>query len=413
MKTSTTSWMDRQLLNALRSLLGPIPVALVLREEENVPDNHDSVVGTVRIPDRSTLLSMVVNPEVGFGDAYSAGKIEMEGDLVRALEVVNASSPRVRNWCWRLLSKWLDWAQANTPRGSRSNIRRHYDLSNDFYRLWLDEQMVYTCAYFPQPDVSLEEAQDAKLDLVCRKLGLCPGETVVEVGCGWGALAIYMAKHYGVRVKAFNISQEQIAWARQWARETGVSAQVEFVEDDYRNVSGHFDVFVSVGMLEHVGRENYPEMGRVIRRTIGDTGRGFLHYIGRNHSQPFSVWIRRRIFPGAYAPSLRESLDFLESQNYSILDVENLRRHYAKTLEHWLARFDASFETVVHKYGRDFARMWRLYLAGSIAAFRAGNLQLFQVLFAGNQCQSIPWTREHIYAPFREETDDKVWTRAM
>ena len=413
MKTSTTSWMDRQLLQALRALLGPIPVALVLRDVENRPDRDDGIVGTVRIPDRSTLLSMVVNPEVAFGDAYSSGRVEMDGDLVRALEHVNASSPRIRNGWWRLFSKWLDWAQANTKRGSARNIHRHYDLSNDFYRLWLDEQMVYTCAYFPTLDASLEQAQNAKMDLVCRKLGLRPGETVLEVGCGWGALAIYMARHYGVRVKAFNISHEQIAWARERASEAGVSSQVEFFEEDYRNVSGRFDVFVSVGMLEHVGRENYHELGRVIHRAIGDTGRGFLHFIGRNHSQPFSVWIRRRIFPGAYAPSLRESMEVLEPQNYSVLDVENLRMHYAKTLEHWLARFDASFNTVVHKYGMDFARMWRLYLAGSIASFRAGSLQLFQVLFAGSQCQSVPWTRERLYAPCNEETDAEQWTRAM
>ena len=413
MKPSTASWMDRQLLQALRSLLGPIPVALVLRDEENRPEGNDRMVGTVRIPDRSTLLSMVVNPEVAFGDAYSSGRIKMDGDLVLALEHVNASSPRIRNGYWRLLAKWLDWAQANTRRGSARNIHRHYDLSNDFYRLWLDEQMVYTCAYFPTPDASLEEAQEAKMDLVCRKLGLRSGETVLEVGCGWGALAIHMARHYGVRVKAFNISHEQIAWARDWARQAGVSSQVEFVEDDYRNVSGAFDVFVSIGMLEHVGRENYHELGRVIHRAIGDTGRGLLHFIGRNRSQPFSVWIRRRIFPGAYAPSLRESMEVLEPQNYSVLDVENLRPHYARTLEHWLARFDASFDTVVHKYGMDFARMWRLYLAGSIASFRAGNLQLFQVLFAGSRCQSIPWTRAHLYVPVREETNADLWTRAM
>ena len=161
------------------------------------------------------------------------------------------------------------------------------------------------------------------------------------------------------------------------------SSSVEFIEDDYRNVSGHFDVFVSVGMLEHVGRENYPELGRVIHRTIGDTGRGFLHFIGRNRPQPFNVWIRKRIFPGAYPPTLRESMEVLEPHNYCVLDVENLRMHYAKTLEHWLARFESSFDTVVRERGMEFARMWRLYLAGSVASFRAGNLQLFQVLFAG------------------------------
>ena len=137
-----------------------------------------------------------------------------------------------------------------------------------------------------------------KLDLVCRKLGLRRGETVLEVGCGWGALAIYMAKHYGVRVKAFNISHEQITWAREWAQRAGVASNVEFIEDDYRNATGRFDVFVSVGMLEHVGRENYPELGRVIHRAIGDTGRGFLHFIGRNHPQPLNVWIKKTHLPG-------------------------------------------------------------------------------------------------------------------
>jgi cyclopropane-fatty-acyl-phospholipid synthase len=410
---TTPPGIDRKLLALLRRLLGPVPVALVLGNAENLPDTDIAIVGTVRIPDRATLFSMVVNPEVAFGDAYSAGKIEMEGDLVRSLEFVCRSSPRVRNWSWRLLSRWQDWAQANTRRGSSRNIRRHYDLSNDFYRLWLDERMVYTCAYFPRADATLEEAQEAKLDLVCRKLCLRPGETVVEVGCGWGALAIYMAEHYGVRVKAFNISQEQIAWARDWAKKAGVASQVEFVEDDYRNVSGQADVFVSVGMLEHVGKENYPELGRVIRRVIGDTGRGFLHYIGRNRAQPFSVWIRRHIFPGAYAPSIRESLEILESQNYSVVDIENLRMHYAKTLEHWLARFDASFDEVVSEFSTDFARMWRLYLAGSVASFRAGTLQLFQVLFAGSRCQSIRWTREHLYVADDLETSSELWTRAM
>ena len=413
MKTSTTSWMDRHLLHALRSLLGPIPVVLILGDAEDLPDTDTPIVGTVRIPDRSTLLSMVMNPEMGFGDAYSDGRIEMEGDLVRSLEWVCQASPRVRNWSWRLRSKWFDWVQANTLGGSSRNVHHHYDLSNDFYRLWLDEQMVYTCAYFPRPDDSLEEAQEAKMDLVCRKLRLRPGETVVEVGCGWGALAIYMAQNYGVRVTAFNISHEQIAWAREWAKNADVESSVEFVEDDYRNVSGHFDVFVSVGMLEHVGKENYLELGRVIHRTIGDSGRGFLHFIGRNRSQPFSIWTRKRIFPGAYTPSLRESLEVLEPHNYSVLDIENLRMHYARTLEHWLDRFEASFDTVVREHGLNFARMWRLYLAGSIASFRAGNLQLFQVLFAGSRCQSIPWTREQLYAPDRAESDDELWTRAM
>jgi cyclopropane-fatty-acyl-phospholipid synthase len=388
-----------------------MPITFVLRDAEDPPETGEPIVATVRIPGRSTLLSMALDPEVAFGDGYSMGRIEVDGDLVRTMESAYQSSG-TRPWTWRLRSKWLTWSQANTRRGSARNIHCHYDLSNDFYRLWLDERMLYTCAYFPTPESSLEAAQEAKLEMVCRKLRLQPGETVVEVGCGWGALAIYMAQHYGVRVRAYNISHEQITYAREWAKREGVTNSVEFVEDDYRTINQKFDVFCSVGMLEHVGRDNYHELGSVIHRAIGDTGRGFLHYIGRNRPAPLSVWIRKRIFPGGYAPTIRESMEVLEPQSFSVLDIENLRMHYAKTLEHWLARFEAAYDTVVREKGMEFARMWRLYLAGSIAAFRTGKLQLFQVLFAGKDSTFIPWTREDLYTPFDEEISDQAWTRA-
>ena len=413
MSPTTTSGTDRKLLAALRRKLGPLPIALVLRDTRDVPETSEPIVATVRFQDRPALLSLAKDPDRGFGDAYSAGRVEVDGDLVRSLECVYLSRGGISRWHKFLLAKWLDWLQNNTRRGSRANIHHHYDLSNDFYRLWLDERMLYTCAYFPTPESSLEAAQEAKLEMVCRKLRLQPGETVVEVGCGWGALAIYMAQHYGVRVKAFNISHEQITYARQWAKREGLTGKVEFIEDDYRNLSDKFDVFCSVGMLEHVGRNHYYEFSRVIRRAIGDTGRGFLHYIGRNSARPLNAWIRERIFPGGYPPSLRESMDVFEPQNFSVLDVENLRMHYAKTLEHWLGRFESSFDTVVRMKGLEFARAWRLYLCGSVAAFRTGSLQLFQVLFAGSRSPFIVWTREHLYVPFEEDTDRELWTRAM
>src|SRR5215472_270799 len=410
---TTTSGTDRKLLALVRRSLGPIPIALALSDTCDVPETDEPVVATVRFADRATLLSLVNDAELAFGDAYAAGRIEVEGDFIAALEQVYRAAPQTPRLYSRLRAQWFDFIQNNTHRGSRSNIHLHYDLSNDFYRLWLDERMLYTCAYFPKPEASLEAAQEAKLEMVCRKLRLQPGETVVEVGCGWGALPIYMAQHYGVEVKAFNISREQIKYARERAKREGVSGRVEFIEDDYRNLSQKFDVFCSVGMLEHVGFNHYRELGRVIKRAIGETGRGFLHYIGRNRPRPLNAWIRKRIFPGGYPPSIRESMDVLEPENFSVLDIENLRMHYAKTLEHWLARFESSFDTVVRMRGMEFARAWRLYLSGSVAAFRVGSLQLFQVLFAGSRSPFVVWTREHLYAPLQEELDTEVWKPAM
>jgi len=232
---------------------------------------------------------------------------------------------------------------------------------------------------------------------VCRKLQLKPGESVVEAGCGWGMLAMHMARRFGVRVRAFNISHEQIAWARERAEREGLSGQVEYVEDDYRNISGRYDAFVSVGMLEHVGIKNYTALGGVVQRCLGGRGRGFIHSIGRNRPAPLQPWIEKRIFPGGYPPALSEMARIFEPWDLSILDVENLRLHYAQTLRHWLALFEGANERVRSMFDEKFVRMWRLYLAGSVAAFATGSLQLFQVLFAPGESNDVPWTRAHLY----------------
>jgi cyclopropane-fatty-acyl-phospholipid synthase len=292
-------------------------------------------------------------------------------------------------------------------------VHYHYDLNTGFYQRWLDPRLLYTCAYFPTPSATLEEAQIAKMDHVCRKLQLQPGEIVADAGCGWGALALHMANRYGVRVKGFNLSHEQIVFARQRARQEGLSDKVEFIEDDYRNITGRFDVFASVGMLEHVGAGQYTELGRVIHRSIGNSGRGLLHFIGRNYPAPLSAWIRKRIFPGAYAPTLREAAEILEPWDLSVYDVENLRLHYAKTLEHWLDRFERSAPQVSTMFDPKFVRSWRLYLAGSLVAFRVGTLQLFQMTFAGSACQRLPWTRAHLYEMPKSQRQEPKWTHAM
>lgn len=397
-------WLERTLLSALQRGCAPAHVRLAMGTPDHAVTTLPPAAPTIWIKDRSTLFSLARNPQINFGDLYSEGRIEAEGDLVNLIENLYRLPVSLGA---RWYSRWLGWMESNSLRGSQDNIHHHYDISNDFYRLWLDPQMVYTCAYFPEPDATLEDAQIAKMDHVCRKLWLRPGETVVEAGCGWGALALHMAGRYGVKVKAFNISSEQIAFARERTQREGLVSRVEFIQDDYRNISGRFDAFVSVGMLEHVGKKHHADLARSIWRSIGDSGRGLLHFIGRNRPRAMNAWIRRRIFPGAYPPSLREVMSLLEPHDFSVLDVENLRMHYARTVECWLSAFENQYQAVAATLGERFARMWRLYLAGSVAAFRVGSLQLFQVVFAGNKCSSIPWNRAHLYHPSEYSQEDQ------
>jgi cyclopropane-fatty-acyl-phospholipid synthase len=395
----SSSALDRGIVKRLLASLGDPPFDFVLWTGERVESAAQHKVAELRLADRATLMSLVRNPDIGFGDAYAEGRIEVEGDLVEFLQAVykGVANSGLRPSPVRQFTQRLRRARSNTLDRSRDNVHHHYDIGNEFYALWLGDTMAYTCAYYPTPDADLETAQVAKMDHVCRKLRLRPGETVVEAGCGWGTLAMHMARHYGVKVRAFNISHEQVAYARERAAREGLADRVEYVEDDYRNISGQYDVFVSVGMLEHVGLDHYRELGHVASSAIGTTGRGLIHSIGRNRPKPLNSWIVKRIFPGAYPPSLREMMDIFEPWNLSVLDVENIRLHYARTLEHWFEKFEAARDRVWDMFDERFVRMWRLYLAGSIASFKVGELQLFQVVFAPSVKNDIAWTRAHIY----------------
>jgi cyclopropane-fatty-acyl-phospholipid synthase len=296
-------------------------------------------------------------------------------------------------------------ARKNSRRGSRDNIHSHYDLGNEFYALWLDPELIYTCAYYPSAELSLEEAQRAKMEHVCRKLRLEPGQRVVEAGSGWGALALHMARHHGVSVKSYNISERQVAHARARLRREGLGDRVEFVLDDYRNIEGRYDAFVSVGMLEHVGPQFLPELGRVISRCLEPDGVGLVHSIGRNSPRRLNAWIERRIFPGAQPPTLARMMDIFEPNGLSVLDVENLRVHYALTRGEWLRRFEQHAQEVEQLFDPSFVRAWRLYLSGSRAAFLSGSLQLFQVVFQRAESNRVAMTRQHLYLP-RASSDD-------
>jgi len=386
--------VDRWLLRAFLRAAGSPPIRCVLPNGEAVYVGQGEPEGIVRFRDRRALYRTMASPELAFGEEYTDGGIEIDGDLVRVIDAAYRQTPHP------LTEKILFRAQRARPNslsGSRDNIHKHYDLGNDFYRLWLDERMVYTCAYFPTPEATLEEAQVAKMHHVCRKVALQPGERVVEAGCGWGALALHMARHYGVTVRAFNISHEQIAYGREQAARQGLSDRVEFIEDDYRNITGTYDCFMSVGMLEHVGPSNYRQLGAVIDRCLPAHGRGLLHTIGRTRPMRLNAWIEKHIFPGGYPPTLREMMDILEPYRFSVLDAENLRLHYERTSWHWLQRLEQHADEVARMFDERFVRAWRLYLAGTTVAFRRSLLQLFQVTFARERFNGIPWTRRHIY----------------
>lgn len=399
--------IDRFLGARLAKAVGSPPIAFSLWDGVDVytPPDQANITGRLTFRDRGALITSIASPELGLGDGYSAGRIDIDGDLVQTLY----SAYRAIAEAGRIIGKRgpfgrLPKPQMNTRALSKQHIHHHYDLGNEFYRLWLGETMVYTCAYYRSREFSLEQAQIEKMHHVCRKVRLKPGMQVVEAGCGWGSLAMHMVEHYGVQVKAFNISRQQIAYAREQARARGLTDRVEFIEDDYRNVAGKFDAFVSVGMLEHVGKDNYKTLGDVIYRSLKRGGLGVIHSVGRSATAPPNAWLEQRIFPGSYPPSLRDMMDIFESHVFSILDIENLRLHYAETLMEWLRRFDDHGDQIAHMYDESFLRAWRLYLGGCAAAFLASTIQLFQVVFAHPDDNRIPMTREHVYG-----TDGPDW----
>lgn len=391
---------DQILIRGVLEALGNPPLRVKLWDGQEISSSTAPIQMSLLIRDRDALLRLIADPEFYFGEMYVTGRIEVLFDLPLFLETIYRALPRRRPpGLLKKLFGTVNGGARNTPSKAARNIYHHYDIGNDFYKLWLDEQMVYTCAYFSDPALSLEAAQSAKLEYICRKLHLRPGESVVEAGCGWGALALYMAKNYGVSVKAYNLSREQLAYAQVRAEQQGLQEKVEFIEGDYREIVGEFDVFVSVGMLEHVGIKDYSELGKLMDRCLSPSGRGLIHSIGRDSARDMNAWIERYIFPGACPPSLSQMMTLFEPHGFSILDIENLRLHYAATIEHWLQRFEKAADQVTATFDPAFVRAWRLYLAGSLAAFRSGDMQLFQVVFSRTGCNQIPWSRDEIYTP--------------
>ncbi len=395
--------VDRLAPGAIERLLaamGDPPLRVRLWDGREIGRPPAEAAGTACFHDHGVLLRLLVDPEMQFGELWSQGRITVEGDLVAVVEAGLRGGLDHQGPLSQLLPAaegLLARAIRTDPESARRNAHHHYDLGNDFYAQWLDERMVYTCAYFPEPDASLEEAQLAKMDHVCRKLALRPGQRVLEAGCGWGALALHMARLYGVTVRAYNVAHEQVAYAREQAEKQGLAERVEFVEADYREAREPCDAFVSVGMLEHVGPDHYPDLAAVVDRCLAPDGLGLIHTIGRSRPQRLNRWMATRVFPHAHPPTLREMMDLFEPRDFAVLDIENLRRHYELTARHWLARYEAARERIDALVDPESARVWHLYLAGTAASFAAATVHLYQVVFSRARNDAVPFNRAHLH----------------
>ena len=358
---------EKALHAALRKqvTIGRLSVAYPSGRTEQYGDGSGPPVA-IRFADAAALRAVVLDPALAVPEMYMEGRLLLDAgnpyELVTLFKT--ATRPEVATFGARLhhLRRSITDApvlRAVGLRSARTNVAHHYDLDERLYRLFLDEDMQYSCAYFQQPDMSLAQAQLAKKRLIAAKLLVRPDARVLDIGCGWGGLALYLARVCGARVTGITLSREQLRVASDRAAAAGLADRIEFRLQDYREVEGRFDNVVSVGMLEHVGAPDYPTFGGVIDRALADSGRGLLHFIGRNQSAPLNAWIRKRIFPGAYAPTLREVFEHvLEPHDLSVLDVENLRLHYAKTLEHWRSRFNGASREVAAMFDTKFVRAW-------------------------------------------------------
>ncbi len=336
---------------------------------------------------------------LGFGEEYMAGDIQVEGDFVQLLRF-GADSTFLNlpiGLKAKLAIKHLRQASLNTLSRSTKHVAHHYDRGNDFYKLWLDESMAYSCAYFRYENDTLEQAQQQKYEHICRKLQLKAGETLIDIGCGWGGMLIYAAKHYGVRGVGCTLSKEQVEYAVDLVKRQGLAKDISIVFEDYRKIEGKFDKFVSIGMFEHVGKQFIPTFMEKVKSILNPGGIGLLHTIGQELPVPGDPWTLKYIFPGGYIPPLDEIVRTMCEAKLIPTDVENLRPHYARTVEEWIARFEVHVKKIETMYDASFVRMWRMFLNGCVANFRYGDMRLYHVLFTNGLNNTMPLTREHLY----------------
>ncbi len=367
----------------------------------------------IRLHDKRLHHRLFFQPQLATGEAYMNGTLTIEnGSIYDFVELIG------RNWeisDWPAMNRfygWIDYLfrhfQQFNPLGwSRINVAHHYNLSESLYELFLDSDKQYSCAYFEQPEDDLETAQENKKRRIASKLLLQSGQKVLDIGCGWGGLALYLAKYADVQVDGLTLSSEQLRVARERADREGLADRVKFHLCDYREHEGIYDRIVSVGMFEHVGVNFYPRYFKAIHDLLDEDGIALLHSIGRTDGPGTTdPWIRKYIFPGGYSPALSEVTSPIESQNLTMTDIEILRLHYAETIRHWRNRFQYNRQLAADMFDERFCRMWEYYLAASEMSFRHMKSVVFQIQMAKHQ-EAAPMTRQYLSKSYRNSANER------
>ncbi len=390
----------RELAAAMARADSSASFAFELWDGDRISAGNGLPAAILRINTPDAVRKMFAGGFHGFGDAYVSGEIEVEGDLQELLRLGLAIQfDENTQSFWRKIRFLPFYLKTRSlPKQARNNIEYHYGRSNDFYALFLDETLTYSCAYFRNKTDSLEQAQRNKFEHVARKLMLAPGETLLDVGCGWGGMLLHCAGRFGIKGVGNTLSHNQFEFAAAKAQRLGLKDRVQVLLQDYRELSGVFDKFVSIGMFEHVGKEFIPGYLEKVAGLLKKGGLGLLHTIAKDVDTPTDTWTLQNIFPGGYIPNLAETVQEMGRVGFCILDIENLRLHYARTIDHWIARFEKSADKVMELFGERFVRMWRLYLHSSRAGFKYDGTRVYQILFSNGLRNDLPMVRDYMYS---------------
>jgi cyclopropane-fatty-acyl-phospholipid synthase len=362
---------------------------------------------TIRFNDDNILGLISGDMLMSFGEAYMDGRVDVEGDLADLMSLAFrsglVSATQTAQGFTGIAGRAADTLRS--LKREKQNIAHHYELGNDFFSLWLDESLTYSCAYFRDAGETLDEAQQQKIDHSLRKLRLRSGETLLDIGCGWGSLVMRAAEHFGVRATGITLSEGQHAAALAGIEANGLQEEANVRLMDYFALSEEgklFDKIVSIGMIEHVGKEHLAEFTQELEKMLKPGGLALLHLITGVKEGPVNHWVEKYIFPGGYLPTLPEIITHLAAREFRVWDVENLAPHYRLTLDHWSDRFESAVPEVLERFDERFVRMWRLYLRVSSAAFRTGAVEVHQILVSRGQPGDLPLTRGDIYNEYEK-----------